>query len=86
MPEEEVAELAGMYEAKGLDPELAGEVAEELTARDALGAHSETELGIDPDELTNPWHAALPSFVAFTVGAVLPLLAIVLPPAGCGCR
>ncbi|GAA4987555.1 VIT family protein [Kitasatospora paranensis] len=82
MPEEELAELAGMYEAKGLNPDLAGEVAEELTARDALGAHAETELGIDPDELTNPWHAALASFVAFTVGAVLPLLAIVLPPAG----
>ncbi|MFD9130137.1 VIT family protein [Kitasatospora sp. NPDC059571] len=82
MPEEELAELAGMYEAKGLTPELAREVAHELTARDALGAHAETELGIDPEELTNPWHAALASFVAFTVGAVLPLLAIVLPPDG----
>jgi VIT1/CCC1 family predicted Fe2+/Mn2+ transporter len=39
------------------------------------------ELGIDPDELTNPWHAAWASFLAFTVGALLPLLAIVLPPA-----
>ena len=38
------------------------------------------ELGIDPDELANPWHAAGASFVAFTVGALLPLLAIVLPP------
>ena len=41
----------------------------------------EVELGIDPDELTNPWHAAGASFLAFTVGALLPLLAIVLPPA-----
>jgi VIT1/CCC1 family predicted Fe2+/Mn2+ transporter len=40
------------------------------------------ELGIDPDDLTNPWHAAWASFLSFTVGALLPLLAIVLPPAG----
>ena len=54
-------------------------MAVELTAHDALGAHAEAELGIDPDNLTNPWHAALASMVAFTVGALLPLLAIVLP-------
>ncbi|WP_244203993.1 VIT1/CCC1 transporter family protein, partial [Streptomyces tricolor] len=40
------------------------------------------ELGIDPDELTNPWNAAWASFLSFTVGALLPLLAIVLPPPG----
>ncbi|RKE16948.1 VIT family protein [Streptomyces sp. TLI_171] len=79
-PEAELAELAGMYEAKGLDAELARRVAVQLTAHDALAAHAETELGIDPDELTNPWHAAWASFLAFTVGALLPLLAIVLPP------
>ena len=54
----------------------------ELTAHDALGAHAEAELGIDPDDLTNPWHAAWASMVAFTVGALLPLLTIVLVPAG----
>lgn len=80
-PEAELAELAGLYEQKGLTPGLAAEVARQLTAHDALGAHAETELGIDPDELTNPWHAAGASFLAFTAGALLPLLAMVLPPA-----
>lgn len=80
-PEAELTELAGLYEQKGLTPALAAEVARELTAHDALGAHAETELGIDPDELTNPWHAAGASFLAFTAGALLPLLAMVLPPA-----
>lgn len=80
-PDAELAELAGLYQQKGLTPELAHEVAVQLTAHDALGAHAETELGIDPDGLTNPWHAAWASFLSFTVGALLPLLAIVLPPA-----
>lgn len=76
MPEEELAELAGIYRAKGLSPELAQQVAVELTEHDALGAHAEAELGIDPQELTNPWHAAWASFIAFTLGALLPLVAI----------
>ena len=79
-PDEELAELAGIYVAKGLSPELARQVAVELTEHDALGAHAEAELGIDPDELTNPWHAAWASMLAFTVGALLPLLTIVLSP------
>jgi VIT1/CCC1 family predicted Fe2+/Mn2+ transporter len=77
-PEEELAELAYLYEQKGLNPELAMQVATELTARDALAAHAEVELGIDPDDLTNPWHAAWASMLAFTVGALLPLLTISL--------
>jgi vacuolar iron transporter family protein len=81
-PHGELDELAGIYQAKGLTPELARQVAEQLTAHDALAAHAEAELGIDPEELVNPWHAALASFVSFTVGAVLPLLAIgLVPPA-----
>lgn len=80
MPEEELAELAAIYEGKGLQPELAHQVAVQLTAHDALGAHVEAELGFDPEELTNPWHAAFASAVAFTLGALLPLLAIELPP------
>ena len=80
MPEEELAELAGIYRGKGLSPELAQRVAEELTEKDAFAAHVDAELGIDPDDLTNPWHAALASAIAFTVGALLPLLAIELPP------
>jgi len=79
-PEAELAELAGIYAAKGLTAELALEVAAQLTEHDALGAHAEAELGIDPNHVTNPWHAAWASMVAFTVGALLPLLAIVLPP------
>ncbi|MET8176247.1 VIT1/CCC1 transporter family protein [Streptomyces clavifer] len=79
-PEAELAELAGLLEEKGLSGEVAREAAVQLTERDALRAHAEVELGIDPDELTNPWHAAGASFLAFTVGALLPLLAIVLPP------
>lgn len=81
-PEAELEELAEMLEQRGLSPVVAREAAVQLTARDALRAHARVELGIDPDELTNPWHAAWASFLAFTVGALLPLLAIVLPPAG----
>lgn len=80
MPEEELAELAGLYEQKGLDAELAMKVAEQLHAHDALAAHAETELGIDPENLTSPWVAAVSSAIAFTVGSLLPLLAIVLSP------
>ncbi|MBF6089104.1 VIT family protein [Nocardia cyriacigeorgica] len=79
-PESELAELTAIYRAKGLSPETARRVAEELTAHDAFTAHAEAELGLNPDELTNPWHAAFSSAVAFTVGALLPLLAILLPP------
>ncbi|MFI0979046.1 VIT family protein [Streptomyces sp. NPDC021093] len=79
-PEEELDELTQLLERRGLSPELARESAEQLTERDALRAHARVELGIDPDALTNPWHAALAGFAAFTAGALLPLLAIVLPP------
>jgi VIT1/CCC1 family predicted Fe2+/Mn2+ transporter len=81
-PEAELEELTEIYARKGLSPQLASDVARELTAHDALAAHADAELGIDPDQLSNPWQAALASFVAFTVGAVLPLLAIGLPPQG----
>lgn len=80
-PEAELAELTDMLADRGLSRDVAREAAQQLTERDALRAHARVELGIDPDELTNPWHAAWASFVAFTVGALLPLLAIVLPPA-----
>lgn len=81
MPEQELEELANMYEAKGLSKATAKQVAVELTHHDALGAHLEVELHIGQEELTNPWHAAYASAIAFTVGAILPLLAIILPPA-----
>lgn len=79
-PEAELNELAGIYESKGLRPETARQVAIELTDHDVFAAHVEAELNIDPNELTNPWHAAGASAVAFTAGAVLPLLAILVLP------
>jgi VIT1/CCC1 family predicted Fe2+/Mn2+ transporter len=79
-PDEELAELTDMYAAKGLSHDLAAEVAEQLTALDALAAHAEVELGINPSNLTSPWHAAFASWVSFTLGAVLPLIAITVPP------
>ncbi len=79
-PEGEIAELAQLYIDRGLRPETARTVAEELTAYDALAAHAEVELGLDPDELTNPWQAAFSSAVAFTIGALIPLLAMVTSP------
>jgi len=81
-PEDELAELAAIYEAKGLRPATARAVAIELTSHDALAAHLEAELGIDPDELTSPWQAAGASALSFFLGALLPLVAILLPPVG----
>ncbi|MFJ8893779.1 VIT family protein [Leifsonia sp. NPDC102414] len=81
IPEQELAELAGLYEAKGLKPETARQVALELTEHDVLAAHLSAELGIDQDDVVSPWHAALASAVAFTIGGLLPLLTILLLPA-----
>jgi VIT1/CCC1 family predicted Fe2+/Mn2+ transporter len=80
MPDEELAELAGLYEQKGLSADLARQVAMQLHEKDALAAHAEVELGIDPHEFSNPWQAAVSSAVSFALGAALPLLAITLTP------
>lgn len=80
-PAGELEELAAIYQTKGLTEATARTVASELTEHDALGAHLEAELKIDEAEVVNAWHAAFASAIAFTVGAVLPLLAILLPPA-----
>lgn len=77
-PDEELQELADIYEGKGLSPVLARQVAAELTARDSLAAHLDAELHLDPDDLTDPWQAAVASFASFIVGACIPLLAILL--------
>ena len=82
MPQTEERELAAMYVEKGLSPETAEKVARELTEHDALRAHADIEFGIDPDNLTNPWHAAWASMLAFTVGALLPLLIVAFVPDG----
>jgi VIT1/CCC1 family predicted Fe2+/Mn2+ transporter len=82
MPAEEEAELASIYRERGLSETLAMQVARELMARDPLRAHVEAELQIDPNELTNPWHAAGASFLAFAVGGLVPTLAILVPVGG----
>lgn len=82
MPETEERELAKMYVDKGLTAETAQRVARELTEHDALRAHADIEFGIDPDNLTNPWHAAWASMIAFIVGALLPLLIVAFVPDG----
>ena len=78
-PETELRELAWFYEQKGLSLETAMTVATELTAKDALRAHAEAELGIDTHEHVSPTQAALSSFVSFAGGSLLPLLAITGP-------
>jgi len=80
LPKEEEAELAGIYQRRGLSPHLARQVARELTQHNALQAHAEAELQIDPEALTSPWHAAGASFISFAIGAAIPLVAILLPP------
>jgi VIT1/CCC1 family predicted Fe2+/Mn2+ transporter len=82
MPDEELEELAELYREKGLSADTARRVAVELTQHDALAAHLSAELNIDQSDVVSAWHAALASALAFTVGAILPLLAVLLPPEG----
>lgn len=79
MPEAELEELTVLYEAKGLSRATANLVARELTEKDAFAAHLDAELGIDPSDLTNPWHAAYASGASFIAGAAIPLIAVLLP-------
>jgi VIT1/CCC1 family predicted Fe2+/Mn2+ transporter len=79
-PEDELVELTALYEARGLSAATASTVARELTEHDALRAHADAELGIDPHDMANPVQAAGASAVSFTLGALLPLVAILLPP------
>jgi len=81
-PEAELAELTGIYVARGLDPALARQVAEQLTARDPLAAHARDELGITEELSARPVQAALASAATFAVGAALPLLVAVVVPLG----
>ncbi len=78
-PEHELRELAWFYEQKGLSLETAMVVADELTAKDALKAHAEAELGIDSDQHVSPGQAAISSFVAFAAGSLLPIFAVTGP-------
>jgi VIT1/CCC1 family predicted Fe2+/Mn2+ transporter len=79
-PALELAELTAIYQAKGLSAPTAQTVAKELTEHDALAAHLDAELNLDPDDMANPVQAAAASALSFTLGALLPLLAILLTP------
>lgn len=80
IPDVELAELASIYVARGLDANLAQQVAVQLTAHDALGAHARDELGISELTSARPIQAALASAASFAVGAVLPLATTFLTP------
>lgn len=79
-PEAELRELTNIYVNRGLDHSLARQVAEQLTARDALGAHARDELGITEEQAPRPFQAAFSSAASFTVGAALPLAVVLLFP------
>ncbi len=79
-PEEEKEELAKIYEGRGLEPELASQVAVQLMEHDALGAHARDEIGISEISNANPLQAALSSALTFTLGAALPLFAAWIVP------
>jgi VIT1/CCC1 family predicted Fe2+/Mn2+ transporter len=78
----ERAELAAIYVKRGLKPALAQEVAVQLMAQDALGAHARDELGISSAQLARPLQAAMASATSFSIGALVPLLAVLLAPQG----
>jgi VIT1/CCC1 family predicted Fe2+/Mn2+ transporter len=78
--EGEHAELAGIYVKRGLEPALAQQVAQQLMAHDALGAHARDELGINEQQRPRPVQAALASAATFAVGAGLPLLVVIIAP------
>ncbi|OGL31245.1 hypothetical protein A3F37_02655 [Candidatus Saccharibacteria bacterium RIFCSPHIGHO2_12_FULL_41_12] len=73
-PEHELEELENIYTSRGLSPTLAKKVAVAMHDHDALSAHAREELGINVDGLANPWQAAISSAIAFTAGALIPLL------------
>ena len=80
IPEQELAELVGLLKKRGMTETTAQVAARELTDHDAFAAHADLELGLDPNERTNPLEAALASAAAFTVGGFIPFLAILLAP------
>jgi VIT1/CCC1 family predicted Fe2+/Mn2+ transporter len=80
-PQAETQELAGLYVARGLEPALATQVAQQLMAHDALGAHARDELGISTTMSARPVQAALASAASFAAGAALPLAVAALSPA-----
>lgn len=79
MPDEELRHLAEMLEEKGLSPEIAMTAAQQIHDKDALRVHAELEFGIDLDDVTNAWGAAIASMSSFAVGGSIPVLTILLP-------
>lgn len=79
-PEFELEELAHEYMKHGVSEKLALEVARELSEKDALHAHMRMHFNIDPDDINSPWQAAIASLLSFTVGGIIPFLAIILSP------
>jgi VIT1/CCC1 family predicted Fe2+/Mn2+ transporter len=79
-PEGQLVVLARLFEQRGVAPAVAAEVAKEMSAKDALSVHARAELGLDPDNVTNPWAAALASMLSFLVGGVIPIAALLLSP------
>ena len=77
-PVQELAELTAIYVRRGLEPALAATVASQLTQHDALGAHARDELGISDSQSAQPIQAALASAITFSVGALLPLLVVMV--------
>lgn len=77
-PDEELAELAHIYEKRGLDSKLAMQVAKQLHANDAVAAHARDELGIDHETLANPLQASVASAVSFAFGAIIPIIAALI--------
>lgn len=78
-PQEELDDLVSAYESDGLEPKIAKAVAVELTKVNAFTVHADVDLHIDPKNLTNPWSAVLASAGSFVVGAIIPLIIIMLP-------
>ncbi|MBL8881192.1 MAG: VIT family protein, partial [Phycisphaerales bacterium] len=81
-PAFELNELAQIYEARGVEPKLAREVAQQLMAKDALGAHARDELGINEITRARPFQAALSSALSFSGGAAISMLPVMLAPRG----
>jgi VIT1/CCC1 family predicted Fe2+/Mn2+ transporter len=79
-PEREINELTLIYESRGLEQPLARQVAEKLMSGDALGAHARDELGITETLRARPLQASLASAIAFVIGAIVPILAVLLAP------
>lgn len=83
-PEYELHQLTRMLQERGISPNLSRQVAVQLTEQDPLAAHARLELNLDPEAVTNPWHAAFASLIAFVLGGLVPLLAILFAPINIG--